>query len=56
VEARIRTLSLSLVAVAAIAASLMLTKSSDEQDTPRILPGEQQSLRLRLDAIRAAGL
>jgi hypothetical protein len=54
-EARIRTLSVSLVAVAAIAASLML-KSRDEQDAWRVMPGEQQPLRLQLDAIRAAGL
>jgi anti-sigma-K factor RskA len=55
-EARIRALSLSIVAVAAIAASLLLTKSRDEHDDTGVVPGEQQSARLQLDAIRAAGL
>jgi len=55
-EARIRTLSLSIVAVAAVAASLMLTRSRGEHDSSRVTPGEQQSARLQLDAIRAAGL
>jgi hypothetical protein len=56
-EAPIRTLSVSLVAVAAIAASLLLTRSRDEEDTIRVVPaGEQQPARLQLDAIRAAGL
>jgi hypothetical protein len=56
-EAFIRTLSVSLVAVAAIAASLLLSRSRDEEDATRLVPaGEQQPARLPLDAIRAAGL
>jgi hypothetical protein len=56
-EALIRTLSVSLVAVAAIAASLLLTRSRDEDEVTRLVPaGEGQPARLQLDAIRAAGL
>jgi hypothetical protein len=48
-------LSVSLLAVAAIAASLLLTRSRDEKagDIPA---GEQQPAEHSLDAIRAAGL
>jgi hypothetical protein len=56
-EAPIRTLSVSLVAVAAIAASLLLTRSREETDTTGIVPaGENVPARLKLDAIREAGL
>jgi hypothetical protein len=56
-EASIRTLSVSLMAVAAVAASILLTRSRDGNDTHRTVPaGEQQPARLQLDAIRAAGL
>jgi hypothetical protein len=56
-EAPIRTLSVSLVAVAAIAASLLLTRSRDESDTRSLVPaGENVPARLKLDAIREAGL
>jgi hypothetical protein len=56
-EAPIRTLSVSLVAVAAIAASLLLTRSREESDTFSIVPaGENVPARLKLDAIREAGL
>jgi hypothetical protein len=56
-EASIRTLSVSLVAVAAIAASLLLTRNRDEQEAARVLnAGERQPMKLQLDAIRAAGL
>jgi hypothetical protein len=57
-EALIRTLSVSLVAVAAIAASLLLTREKEEaEDTSRLVPaGENTPARLKLDAIRAAGL
>jgi hypothetical protein len=56
-EAPIRTLSVSLVAVAAIAASLLLTRSREENDAPGIVPaGETVPARLKLDAIREAGL
>jgi hypothetical protein len=56
-EAPIRTLSVSLVAVAAIAASLLLTRSREESDTRSIVPaGENVPARLKLDAIREAGL
>jgi hypothetical protein len=45
------------VAVAAIAASLLLTRSRDEDEVTRLVPaGEGQPARLQLDAIRAAGL
>lgn len=53
----IRTLSVSLVAAAAIAASLLLTRGRTEHDTSDLtLAGESQSVRLKLDAIREAGL
>jgi len=54
-EIPIRTLSVSLLAVAAIAASVLLTRSRDEKagDIPA---GEQQPAEHSLDAIRAAGL
>jgi hypothetical protein len=56
-EAPIRTLSVSLVAVAAIAASLLLTRSRDENDAPSVIPfAGNQPGKLQLDAIRAAGL
>jgi hypothetical protein len=55
-EARIRTLSVSLLAVAAIAASLLLTRNREE-DTPAGVPaGENLPAEQSLDAIRAAGL
>ena len=51
-------MSVSLVAVAAIAASLLLTREREEtEDTSRLVPaGENIPARLKLDAIRAAGL
>ena len=52
-EAMIRTLSVSLVAVAAIAASLLITRSR-EDTVPSA--GEKEPVRQPLDAIRAAGL
>lgn len=56
-EAPIRTLSVSLVAVAAIAASLLLTRSREETDLHSLVPaGENVPARLKLDAIREAGL
>lgn len=56
-EAPIRTLSVSLVAVAAIAASLLLTRSREESDITGIVPaGENTPAHLKLDAIREAGL
>jgi hypothetical protein len=57
VEAAIRTLSVSLVAVAAIAASVLLARSRDEDDANRAVPlGAQPPVKLQLDALRAAGL
>jgi hypothetical protein len=53
-EAKIRALSVSLLAVAAIAASLLITRSRDEEAAPST--GEKQPVRQSLDAIRAAGL
>lgn len=53
-EAKIRTLSVSLLAVAAIAASLLITRSREEDMAPPA--GENQPARQSLDAIRAAGL
>jgi hypothetical protein len=54
-EVFIRTLSVSLVAVAAIAASVLLTRNREEREG--LLPsGSDQAPRLQLDAIRAAGL
>jgi len=56
-EAPIRTLSVSLVAVAAIAASLLLTRNVEESDNPGVVPaGENHPAKIRLDALRAAGL
>jgi hypothetical protein len=56
-EAPIRTLSVSLVAVAAIAASLLLTRSREESDIIGVVPGgENTPAHLKLDAIREAGL
>lgn len=56
-EAPIRTLSVSLVAVAAIAASLLIVRSREEHDPTGLVPaGENAPVRLRLDAIREAGL
>jgi hypothetical protein len=55
-EGLIRTFSVSLVAVAAIAASLLLVRKG-EDDRPSLVPaGGEQAPRLQLDAIRAAGL
>lgn len=55
-EAPIRTLSVSLVAVAAIAASLLLTRTREEADVLDIPnAGENAPVRLKLDAIREAG-
>jgi hypothetical protein len=53
-EAEIRALSVSLLAVAAIAASLLITRSHDEEAAPSA--GEKQPVKQPLDAIRAAGL
>jgi hypothetical protein len=56
-EALIRTLSVSLVAVAAIAASLLLTRNREDADMSRVAsPGSQPLPALKLDALRAAGL
>jgi hypothetical protein len=56
-EALIRTLSVSLVAIAAIAASLLLARSRDEGEDTRLAPADEgQPARFQLDAIRAAGL
>jgi hypothetical protein len=56
-EALIRTLSVSLVAVAAIAASLLLTRNRDEGIEAQLVPsGGPQQPGFQLDAIRAAGL
>jgi hypothetical protein len=54
-EVFIRTLSVSLVAAAAIAASLLLTRNRGEGDS-LLQAGGGQAPRLQLDAIRAAGL
>lgn len=56
-EARIRTLSVSLVAVAAIAASLLLARGIDDEEAVNLLPVDgDHPVRLKLDAIREAGL
>ncbi|MBR9989030.1 MAG: hypothetical protein KFH98_04695 [Gemmatimonadetes bacterium] len=48
---------MSLVAVAAIAASLLLSRSRDESDVTGLIPaGENAQIHLKLDAIREAGL
>ena len=55
-EALIRTFGVSLVAIAAIAASLLLTRSRDESDVTGLVPaGENAPAHLKLDAIREAG-
>ena len=55
-EALIRTFSVSLVAIAAIAASLLLTRSRDESEVAGLVPaGENAPAHLKLDAIRDAG-
>jgi hypothetical protein len=44
------------VAIAAIAASLLLTRSRDESDVTGLVPaGENAPAHLKLDAIREAG-
>jgi hypothetical protein len=44
------------VAIAAIAASLLLTRSRDESDVAGLVPGgENTPAHLKLDAIREAG-
>lgn len=55
-EARIRTLSVSLLAVAAVAASLILTKTREDELPSLPHAGENQPIRLPLDALRAAGM
>lgn len=55
-EAVIRTLSVSLIAVAAVAASLILTRTREDQGNRLLHAGENQPVRLPLDALRAAGL
>ena len=52
-EAEIRTLSVSLLAVAAIAASLLMTR---QREAPQTQSADNQSASHDLDAIRAAGL
>ncbi|MGH7500974.1 MAG: hypothetical protein ACREL7_04380 [Longimicrobiales bacterium] len=52
-EASIRTLSVSLLAVAAIAASLLITRTRDDALAHA---GEGKPAEQSLDAIRAAGL
>jgi hypothetical protein len=57
-EAPIRTLSVSLVAVAAIAAGLLLTRDREDGGLATVTPGgsDNPAGRLKLDALRAAGL
>ena len=57
-EAPIRALSVSLLAVAAIAASLVLTRNRQEREpSGELVPaGEDMTAGQPLDAIRAAGL
>ena len=55
-EGPIRTLSVSLLAVAAIAASLLLTRTRGDEGAELLHAGEIQPVKLPLDAIRAAGL
>jgi hypothetical protein len=55
-EGPIRTFSVSLIAVAAIAASLIITRESDARASKLPPAGENQPVKARLDAIRAAGL
>ncbi|MHB1169576.1 MAG: hypothetical protein ACYC28_09890 [Longimicrobiales bacterium] len=52
----IRTLSVSILAVAAVAASLIITRGRDEQDVTLVPAGETQPAEQSLAAIRAAGL
>jgi len=53
----IRTLSVSILAVAAVAASLIITRGRDERDMTTLVPaGETQPAEQSLAAIRAAGL
>jgi hypothetical protein len=55
-EAIIRTLSVSLLAVAAIAASLLIVRHRDERASHSPLsPGGEGLPAQQLDAIRAAG-
>ena len=54
---RIRTLGVSLLAVAAVAASVLITRQRSEKVLADVnAPGEIQPLETPLDAIRAAGL
>ncbi len=54
---RIRTLGVSLVAVAAVAASVLITRQrTDKAPADVDAPGEIQPIETALDAIRAAGL
>jgi hypothetical protein len=55
-EVSIRTLSVSLLAVAAIAASLVLTRSDVTPSAGSIPAGENSPGAPSLDKIRAAGL
>jgi hypothetical protein len=54
---RIRTLGVSLLAIAAVAASVLLARQrTDKAPADVNAPGEIQPLETSLDAIRAAGL
>ena len=55
-EASIRTLSVSLLAVAAIAASLVLSRNEGATTTGSVPAGETMPGSPSLDKIRAAGL
>jgi hypothetical protein len=55
-EEPIRTLSVSLLAVAAIAASLLLSRAKPERTTPDGITPADQPAEKSLDEIRAAGL
>lgn len=55
-EAHIRTLSVSLLAVAAIAASVILTRIRVQEGDVLAHAGENQPIRVPLDALRAAGM
>ena len=56
-EAFIRTLSVSLLAVAAIAASLVLSRSTTQGSRNSLIPaGERSPGEASLDRIREAGL
>jgi hypothetical protein len=53
----IRTLGVSLLAIAAVAASVLLARQRTEKvPADAAAPGEIQPLETALDAIRAAGL